>query len=204
MTNGFLDKAFQTRDAASTRSFYDAWSPSYESDVSQNRYATPERCAKALATYCSDKDAPILDFGCGTGLSGLALRNAGFRTIDGMDISADMLEKARAKRLYRHVHQSVENAALPHKTETYTSVSAVSVIDAGAAPVSVLHMLMQGLNAGGKLVFSYNDHSLENPQNEAALNEWLDCGAARLLFKEYGPHLPGINLNANVYVIEKT
>ncbi|MCR9115216.1 MAG: methyltransferase type 11, partial [Rhodobacteraceae bacterium] len=38
---------------------------------------------------------------------------------------------------------------------------------------------------------------------EGAMNQWLDCGAARLIFKEYGPHLPGQNLKSNVYIIEK-
>ena len=52
-------------------------------------------------------------------------------------------------------------------------------------------------------MFSFNDHALEDPANEAGLNEWLDCGAAHLLFKEYGAHLPGIDLNSNVYVVEK-
>ena len=62
---------------------------------------------------------------------------------------------------------------------------------------------MRGLGPGGLLVLSFNDHALEDPANESALNEWLDCGAARLVFKEYGPHLTKIGLKACAYVIEK-
>ncbi|MDZ7829733.1 MAG: class I SAM-dependent methyltransferase [Halofilum sp. (in: g-proteobacteria)] len=36
----------------------------------------------------------MLDAGCGTGLSGRALSAAGFRTIDGMDVSQRSLEIA--------------------------------------------------------------------------------------------------------------
>ncbi|MEM1352619.1 MAG: methyltransferase type 11, partial [Pseudomonadota bacterium] len=43
-----------------------------------------------------------------------------------------------------------------------------------------------------------------DPANEAAVNEWLDCGAAQLLFKENGEHLPGLGLRSNVYVLERT
>ena len=84
MTEKFLDKAYQARDAASTRTLYDDWSASYDAEVSENGYATPKRCAEALASFTQDMSAPILDFGCGTGLSGLALKLAGFEVIDGV------------------------------------------------------------------------------------------------------------------------
>ena len=93
----FLDKAYKARDAASTRALYDDWAASYEAEVAENGYATPARCAEALKGQTADMSAPILDFGCGTGLSGLALKLAGFETIDGVDLSAEMLEGARSK-----------------------------------------------------------------------------------------------------------
>ncbi|WP_299725515.1 methyltransferase domain-containing protein [uncultured Tateyamaria sp.] len=198
---GFLDKAYQARDAGSTRSLYDSWAASYEAEIGENGYATPQRCADALKSYADDLSAPVLDFGCGTGLSGLALKLAGFETIDGLDLSAEMLEGARTKGVYRHLEQIEAGDDLPRKD--YPLCTAIGVIGAGAAPISVLHMLMRALPRDGKLVFSFNDHALEDPSNEAGIAEWTDCGAARLLFKEHGPHLPGIGLNANVYVLEK-
>lgn len=202
MTN-FLDKAYQARDAASTRTLYDDWATSYEAEVGENGYATPARCADALKSVTDDLSAPILDFGCGTGLSGLALRLAGFETIDGLDLSAEMLEQAATKNVYRTLAQIEANTELPVPTGTYSAIAAIGVIGAGAAPISVLHLLMRNLGAGGKLVFSFNDHALQDPENEGGVSEWTDCGAAQLLFKESGPHLPGIGLNSNVYVLEK-
>lgn len=203
MSENFLNKVYDARDAASTRELYDAWSKSYDAEVSRNGYITPGRCADALASYVEDLTDPILDFGCGTGLSGLALKLAGFETVDGVDLSAEMLEKARRKHIYRTLVQNDAEAQLQHKPGEYRSIAAIGVIGAGAAPVSLLHKLINGLGKGGKMVFSFNDHALEDPAYESGLNEWLDCGAAVLLFKEYGPHLPGINLKSNVYVIEK-
>ena len=78
------------------------------------------------------------------------------------------------------------------------------MIGAGAAPISVFHLLMKALPAGGKMVFSFNDHTLADPENEGAIAHWTNQSAARVLFKEYGEHLPGIDLKSNVYVIEKT
>lgn len=203
MTNGFLDKAYGARDAASTRQLYDDWAASYEAEIGENGYATPGRCAAALRAHTKDPHQPILDFGCGTGLSGLALKLQGFTCIDGVDLSAEMLEQARAKQLYRRLDQIAADAPLPFTPGDYAAIAAIGVIGAGAAPISVLDTLMAGLASGGLLVFSFNDHALQDPANEGRLNEHLDCGAARLLLREHGDHLPGINLKANVYVVEK-
>lgn len=203
MGNGYLDKVYAARGASETRALYDGWSQSYEAEVAENGYVTPGRCAEALARFTKDSCLPVFDFGCGTGLSGLALKLAGFSTIDGADLSADMLAQARAKRIYRRLTQVEADAPLPFAMGEYASIAAIGVIGAGAAPASVLDLLMKGLDRQGLLVLSLNDHALQDRSNEGRINEWTDCGAARLLFREHGPHLPGINLKSTVYVLEK-
>ena len=203
MGDKFLDRVYQARSAEETRALYDDWAASYESEVGENGYATPGRCAAALAKFLKDQTLPVLDFGCGTGLSGLALKLAGFEVIDGLDLSADMLAKAQEKMLYRHLEVIEAGAALPFAPGKYAAIAAIGVIGAGAAPISLLDVLMKGLAKGGLLVMSLNDHALADKKNEARINEWTDCGAARLLFREYGPHLPGLGMKSNVYVIEK-
>jgi len=200
----YLDKVYSARDAESTRRLYDDWADSYEAELAENGYATPARCADALAAEMQDTSVPVLDFGCGTGLSGRALRAAGFLVIDGLDLSPDMLDLAREKGIYRNLDVIEPGAPLPQPPGTYGAICAAGVIGAGAAPISVFDILMDGLAPGGRLVFSFNDHALEEPEYEAKLNSYLDAGKAELLFKAYGHHLPGIGLGANVYVIAKT
>lgn len=200
MTDKFLHKVYDARTADETRDLYDAWSASYEAEVAENGYATPGRCADALAQFLTDKDAPILDFGCGTGLSGLALKLAGFTTIDGVDLSADMLAQAESKQAYRSLTQIAPDAPI---TGDYQAIAAIGVIGAGAAPISTFDLIMKALPKGGYFVLSFNDHALSDPVNEARIAEWCDCGAASLLFKDYGPHLPGLDMKSNVYVLEK-
>ncbi|MBD3663131.1 class I SAM-dependent DNA methyltransferase [Sulfitobacter aestuariivivens] len=203
MTETFLDKAYSARDARSTRKLYDDWAESYEEELGKNGYATPARCAKALAEFSDNKSAPVLDFGCGTGLSGVALKREGFSTIDGLDLSADMLARARDKNIYRDLQVIEAKSRLSHKPGAYAAIAAIGVIGAGAAPIETFDALMRGLARGGHLVLSFNDHALDDPRHEARLNEWLDCGAATLLFREHGDHIPGIDIGSNVYVIEK-
>ncbi|MFK7835610.1 MAG: class I SAM-dependent methyltransferase [Sulfitobacter sp.] len=201
MTESYLNKVYSAQGEDQTREIYDAWAASYETEIAENGYATPGRCAAALAGVTDDLTAPVLDFGCGTGLSGLALTLAGFTTIDGVDLSAEMLAQAQAKGVYRTMQQVSGNLAL--KSGAYPSIAAIGVIGSGAAPISVLDSLMEALPPAGKLVFSFNDHTLEDPIHEGRVSEWTDCGAARLLFREHGPHLPGINMKSIVYILEK-
>ncbi|MEM9550200.1 MAG: methyltransferase domain-containing protein [Pseudomonadota bacterium] len=204
MAKGFLDKAYSARDADSTRKLYDDWATTYEAEVAENGYATPGRCAKALAAHLPDIAAPVLDFGCGTGLSGLALRAVGFQVIDGVDLSIDMLKQAEGKGIYRKVSQIEAGDPLSHTPGDYAAITAIGVIGAGAAPISVLDTLIAGLVSGGRLVFSFNDHALEDPANEARLLDHIDQGTITLLFREHGPHLPGIGLGSDVYVVART
>jgi len=67
---GFLERAYGLDDAESTRDFYRDWAATYDEEIRANGYATPRRCAAALAGLVEDTSAPLHDLGCGTGLSG--------------------------------------------------------------------------------------------------------------------------------------
>lgn len=196
----FISQAFLDRDPDATRKFYDTWAASYDTDITSLGYCTPSRCAEALRAHLSDLATPILDFGCGTGLSGQAMRDAGFTHIDGVDLSPDILEQARAKGIYENLSLIQADATPKGK---YTAISAVGVIGLGAAPSTTIDVLMRMLPRGGKLVFSFNDFALADTMQTGRLNEWTDCGAASVLFAEHGPHLPAQDIQSTVNVIEK-
>ncbi|MFZ5963747.1 class I SAM-dependent DNA methyltransferase [Thalassococcus sp. BH17M4-6] len=204
MVEKFLDKAYGVDDPDSVRDLYDSWSASYDAEIAENGYATPGRAAKALRKYISDPGGPVLDYGCGTGLSGLALKLEGFAVLDGADISTEMLAQARAKNIYRDLSELDPSAPPPFDKGAYAAIAAVGVIGAGAAPIGLLDDLMALLDSGGLLVFSLNDHALKDRRNKGRMNEHIDTGSARLLHAKHGPHLPGIGLKSSVYVLEKT
>lgn len=202
--DGFLQKAYSVVDVSETRAFYEDWAATYDREIAENGYATPRRCAEALSEFLTDKDAPILDVGCGTGLSGVALAEAGFRTIDGNDLSAEMLKAAAARKgLYRKLWEADLNDPFPFEPGQYAAITAMGVLATSHAPASTIDDILAALASGGLFVFSLNDHTLQDPSYEARLVEYLDTGAARLLFKEHGDHLPGIDMKSNVYVLEK-
>jgi len=203
MTDKFLDKVYDLETQGDVEQLYDAWAESYDAEIAENGYASPRRVAAALARHAPGA-SPVLDMGCGTGLSGLALRAAGFAVIDGTDLSAGMLEQARAKGAYRKLWQADPDAPLPVTPGDYAAIAAAGVISPGAAPPELLDQLADALAPGGLLAFSFNDHALEDPAYRDRLDALRASGAFRTLFEEHGDHLPAIGLGSTVYVLEKT
>ncbi|QBY00451.1 methyltransferase domain-containing protein [Rhodophyticola sp. CCM32] len=199
MSDGYLKDVYDLDGPGAVRSYYDKWARTYDAEVGENGYATPARCAAALKATGLPLTAPILDMGCGTGLSGVALAAQGFATLDGCDLSPEMLEQARAVGVYRDLFPA--DAVPPHP---YAAIAAVGVIGPGAAPPDLFDTCLALLDPGGRLVFSFNDHALDIPDYPAKLQTARDSGAVRLLFEEHGDHLPGIGIKSTVYVLEKT
>ncbi|MEM7241004.1 MAG: methyltransferase domain-containing protein [Pseudomonadota bacterium] len=202
MTPKFFDRAYGTEGQEATNQLYIDWADSYDEEVGSYGYASPRRCAEALVQFLP-KDAEILDFGCGTGLSGKALRSVGFTTIDGSEIVPEMLEKARAIGAYRALYEGDIEHPFDFDPGAYAAITAVGVISSGAGPASLLREGLLALKKDGLICFSYNDHALEDPPYPQAVEDVLADGLAEQLFCEYGDHLPTKNVGSNVYVLKR-
>lgn len=202
MPKRFLADVYDTTASQDVAGFYDQWATSYDDEVEENAYATPRRVAAALASSGLETDARILDYGCGTGLSGLALAAQGYTLIDGTDISPEMLAQAEAKQIYGRLWTGSAEETFTLAPGSYEAVVAVGVVSPGAGPARLLNELSAALETGGRFAFSFNDHALEEESYMDALRGLPERGM-RLTFEEYGDHLPGIGLRSTVYVFEK-
>ncbi|MBY8975745.1 methyltransferase domain-containing protein [Rhodobacteraceae bacterium NNCM2] len=203
VTNG-LKGAYGMESPEQVQRFYSGWAEGYEDELAENGYITPERCAKALKETATLPDAPMMDLGCGTGLSGLALKAQGFTCIDGFDLSPGMLEKARAKTgLYRELSLCDMSQALEMPEGVYQNAAAIGCITPDYMPVTVIDEILAKLPKGGCFVFSINDYSAQDGTIERHINEICDCWVAEMAFKEYGDHIPGTELGCTVYVLRK-
>jgi len=198
-----LSGAYSLKTPEESHAFYQGWAEGYEDDVAQNGYVTPGRCAAALAAHASAPWAPIMDLGCGTGVSGLALRAAGFACIDGYDFSPAMLERAVEKGVYRKTGFADLSKPLEIEEGVYRNAAAIGCITPEYMPPTVLDEILKKLPKGGCLAFSVNDHSASDGTILDRVNALVDAGAAELAFKEHGEHMPGIGLKATVYVLRK-
>ena len=197
-----LDRVYTTTDPVEMRDFYDEWAGQYDADLADNDYATPGRIAEALVRHL-DGTGPVLDFGCGTGLSGVALSEGGFTPIDGYDVSAGMLEVARRTGVYRELIQGDPDAPFSVDLGDYLAVTACGAISPGAAPPQLLDEVIDALAPGGLLVVSLNEHALETDDYTGRIDAAVADGRVERVEALDGPHIPGLDLMSRVVVVRR-
>ena len=83
---------------------YREWAEHYDHDVVDGMgLVGSARIADLLAEHLPERGTAVIDLGCGTGLVGERLAAHGFATVDGVDLSPEMLAIAAHKGCYRHV-----------------------------------------------------------------------------------------------------
>ena len=94
---GFDSRGYRTVDV---RSGYAEWVATYEQTVED---AMDIHLLEALGEVPWEGVHRAADLGCGTGRTGAWLRERGIATIDGVDLTPEMLDVARAREVYRQL-----------------------------------------------------------------------------------------------------
>ena len=202
MAKSYLKEVY-SGDTNDSRELYASWAGTYDKEVQKNGYVTPKRIANALKDVVTDQSDFILDYGCGTGLSGFALQAVGFENINGLDVSQEMVSLAEKKSIYKNLKVFDPFTEIPVYPDQYKIITAIGVIGAGAAPLQVFDSLFTLLPQNGLFAFSFNDHTLNDPNYEQKVEKYLSSGHAVILHKSYGNHLPKANLKSNIYILKK-
>lgn len=175
-----------------------------DAEAAGNGCATAQRCAEALAAHAAMPWAPVLEIGCGAGLSGAALGAAGFECLDGFDISEGMRAKALATGLYRAVAALDLSEPLDAIDEaTYQNAAAISVLNPDVMPPTVIDDILSKLPSGGCFVFSLNDRTGADGSFATRVFELCEYGVADLVHKDIGKCRPEHDLQSTVFVLKK-
>jgi predicted TPR repeat methyltransferase len=194
-----LSNSYNLRTDDETRAHYDAWAETYDEELADNDYAQPSRCAEALVQVQGDRTALILDVGCGTGLSGIALRDVGYSTIDGCDFSPGMLEKAREVSVYRNLFEANLNEPLKIEDDSYGGVAAVGVFSFGHIQADAVDELCRIIQPGGGLVIGLNALFYDEGTVKTRMDKLETAGTLSSVVHEHGDHLPGRELSGWVF-----
>lgn len=115
--------------------YYDNWANDYNQVLADWRYESPERIAEILREKLPS-DSLILDAGCGTGLCGKALKSAGFKHIDGIDVSPKSLELAGEMGVYNTLTevnlQKIPTSLPENKYDAIACVGVFTYLEDGA------------------------------------------------------------------------
>lgn len=92
-----LDEAYAVETPEDNKRLYAAWAATYDEDFLVSTGYIYARGVAAM--FAADGSGPVLDIGCGTGAVGIGLSALNIGPVDGVDISAEMVDVARSKRL---------------------------------------------------------------------------------------------------------
>jgi len=149
-----LAEVYGAADATSLSRTYDAWAASYDADMLSVGYAHPAVICGLVSRHVPDAATPILDAGVGTGNIGQLLNILGYGNLHGLDMSQGMLERAKARGVYRSLSRGVLGEALDFKADTFGCIISTGTFTTGHAPASGFDELSRITKPGGHLIFT--------------------------------------------------
>jgi SAM-dependent methyltransferase len=152
----FDHRGYPTTSAAAG---YDEWAPTYEATVATG---LDDLLLPRLRSIDWPAMDPVADLACGTGRTGAWLKARGAGAVDGVDISAAMLERAAARQLYRRLAVA-DLAAAPLASAAYR-LCTMSLADEHLAAVAPAYRTAARLLApqGLFLLLGYHPFFLMN------------------------------------------
>jgi predicted TPR repeat methyltransferase len=138
------------------RNLFDTYAPRFEAELTGTLgYRTPEALTDLLreAGLMPEATLEVLDAGCGTGLSGQALRPWA-RRMTGVDLSPRMLDVARGRAIYETLEEAELVEFLAAHPAAYDLVAASDVLNYLGDLAPALRAVAGALRPGGHAAFS--------------------------------------------------
>lgn len=200
----FLQDAYSLDSQADTLAFYDRWADDYDAQLERGlHYVAPRELAEALARHQRIGDAPILDVGCGTGLTGGCLKEIGFASIDGLDFSRAMLSQAEEKHVYRRLIEADLNAPLPFDNASYAAVISSGTFTLGHVGPEPIDELVRVLEAGAFFACTVHDQIWESKGFSTKFHGLQRAGIIRTIEQHTGFFFDGGDRVARYCVFQK-
>ena len=196
-------------DSATVEHAYDMFAEtgSYDETFDEWGYVGPETAAAILKNFVP-RQSRILDAACGSGLTGTALRNLGYGNIEGIDISAKLLELADQTGAYDRVERvDMQTFPLPFEDGEFDAVNFIGALTYFVTN-EILRELCRIVRIGGHVVFSQRDDIMRDQNYGEQLAELERDGLWKRVFgtepMPYLPHHPeyGSHIKVRYFVYE--
>ena len=169
--NAALDMVYSAKSPEELSTAYAAWAATYDAETASLGYLLPFLIVAWIARYVPSGEAPLLDAGCGTGLSGPSLRTLGYDDIAGLDLSSDMLRIAGSRGAYGELKEAALGGPLPWPDGHFRAFFSTGVFTIGHAPASGLHELVRITRKGGHAIFTVRDRVFESGGFQVVFDE---------------------------------
>ena len=179
----------------------------YDETFAEWDYVGPETAAAIVRNYVP-LSSIIMDAACGSGLTGTALGNLGYKDIHGMDISSSLLELAQKTGVYASLRKvDMQVIPLPIEDDTYDAVNFIGALTYFKTN-DILKELCRIVKPKGHIIFSQRDDIMHKQNYLEQLREIETMGLWKRIFgTEPMPYLPnhpeyGTKIKVQYFVYE--
>ena len=186
LSNDFdLTDAYSVETPEDNLDLYARWADTYESSfVADEGYVYHHGVAAPFLENFISRNGPILDVGCGTGLVGEALcANSSFQSsIEGLDLSSEMLEHARLKKtaagqpIYRDLHTGDLTTSLNLPDNAYSGIISCGTFTHGHVGPEAFDELYRVAQPGALFALGINPDHFSNQGFETRFREDVSAG----------------------------
>ncbi len=188
-----LKGAYSLKTSDDNKIYYKNFAPHYDDVfVKSLGYVYPEEVAKILMSSFQI-DGAICDIGCGTGLVAEKIKKINKKAIiDGVDISTDMIEISKTKKLYRNLFDLDLNGNLSDLSKNYAAIISAGTFTHGHLGSDVLRRLVEHFDTNTCCVIGINfkhyaekgfEDLLKNLASEKAITDF-SVSEAKVYYKE--------------------
>lgn len=197
-----LASAYGLSSPQDNLALYRDWAATYDSSFAADMdYLMPGHVAAAYVQ--AGGTGPVLDVGAGTGLVAAELARLETGPVDGTDFSAEMLEVARRKGLYRHLFRGDVTARLEVADGVYAGVVSAGTFTLGHVGPEGLAELVRVTASGGLIVLSVHERHFAGADFAGAFDQL--AGRIAILQRDslpiYGPAATGDHASDRGWVV---
>lgn len=160
--NAALEQVYSAETSAALAARYADWAATYDAETAALGYLLPFLITAWVARYVPIGEGPLLDVGCGTGLSGPSLQALGYGDLAGLDLSRHMLDIAGSRGSYADLRQATLGETLPWPDRHFRAFFSTGVFTIAHAPAAGLYDLVRITRPGGHAIFTVRDQVFES------------------------------------------
>ena len=202
----FLQSILAVSSPDDCGAIYDKWAKTYDIDVRHAGvdYVGPPMTAHAVVAADGNITGSILDAGCGTGLVGVALSQAGAKNIDGIDISPGMLKVARRTGIYNDLSIVDMSKVIEKQDQSYDVITCVGIFTEGhVGPVPALQELVRVAKKDGLVVSTIVDDVWVSGGYKAEVERLSAVGAVDVLSTVNVDYRRGTGVKARMVILKR-
>ena len=153
-----LNDAYSLKTPEDNKQLYAKWATTYESDfVATQGYQHPKIIAELFHNQIPEVKK-VIDIGTGTGLVGKYLHELRPNvTIDGIDISPEMLAEAAKKSVYRNLYERDLTNTVSGTDAPYDALITIGTFTHGHLGIEVIDNLFHLVSKVGYFVIAINE-----------------------------------------------